>query len=155
MPVRSGPAVPAGLALLALAAGSVAAGCVSNSSSGGGGATIEVESTATECRVSAAQAASGPVTFRVRNAGDEVTEFYLLADDGARVAGEVEDVGPGTTRDLVVQARPGAYLTACKPGMQGDGIRAPFTVTDSGASFGPESAAPADEDDDEEASEGS
>ena len=39
--------------------------------------------------------------------------------------------GPGVTRDLVVQAEPGAYFTACKPGMIGDGIRAAFTVTDS------------------------
>ena len=59
----------------------------------------------------------------MKNTGDEVTEFYLLGADGVRIVGEVENIGPGVTRDLVVQAAPGAYLAACKPGMVGDGIR--------------------------------
>jgi iron uptake system component EfeO len=71
--------------------------------------------------------------FEVTNDGPEVTEFYLLADDGLRIIGEVENIGPGLTRTLVVQAGPGSYVTACKPGMVGDGIRGTFTVTDSGA----------------------
>ncbi len=73
----------------------------------------------------------------MKNSGEDVTEFYLLGEDGLRVVGEVENVGPGLTRDLVVQARPGGYFTSCKPGMVGDGIRSAFTVTDSGASIGP------------------
>ena len=98
---------------------------------------LAVESTAKECKVSASQAPSGTITFKVQNAGDDITEFYLLGDDGLRVVGEVENVGPGLTRDLVVQARPGSYFTACKPGMVGDGIRSAFTVTDSGATLAP------------------
>jgi iron uptake system component EfeO len=77
-------------------------------------------------------APSGNVVFEVTNGGSDVTEFYLLADDGLRIIGEVENIGPGITRNLVVRASPGDYFTACKPGMVGDGIRAPFTVTDSG-----------------------
>ena len=126
------------LGALALIAVALVAGCVSNSPTGGTG-PIAVDSTATECRVASGQAPSGVLTFKVTNSGDEVTEFYLLGEDGLRVVGEVENVGPGLTRDLVVQARPGAYFTACKPGMVGDGLRAPFTVTDSGASIGPAS----------------
>ena len=61
-----------------------------------------------------------------------MTEFYLLAEDGLRIVGEVENVGPGLSRDLVVIAPEGKYFTACKPGMVGDGIRAGFEVTDSG-----------------------
>ena len=62
-----------------------------------------------------------------------MTEFYLLGEDGLRIVGEVENIGPGLTRDLVAaRAAPGKYFTACKPGMVGDGIRADFTVTDSG-----------------------
>ncbi|WP_448631531.1 iron uptake system protein EfeO [Cellulomonas soli] len=71
------------------------------------------------------------------NDGTDVTEFYLLAEDGLQVMAEVENIGPGLSRDLVVQLRPGTYWTACKPGMVGDGIRAQFTVTDSGAQVGP------------------
>ena len=64
-------------------------------------------STADACEVSATEADSGTVRFAVTNAGDDVTEFYLLGDDGLRVISEVENVGPGLTRDLVVagQAR--------------------------------------------------
>ena len=87
--------------------------------------------------VAAAQAPSGSVVFKVENADAQVTEFYLLGEDGLRIVGEVENIGPGITRDLVVQAAPGRYYTACKPGMVGDGIRAPFTVTDSGADLTP------------------
>ena len=75
------------------------------------------------------------------NSGTKVTEFYLLASDGLRIVGEVENIGPGLTRDLVRHARrPARYFTACKPGMVGDGIRAPFAVTDSGADTAPRRA---------------
>ena len=58
------------------------------------------------------------------------------AEDGQRIVGEVENIGPGLTRELRVSAPAGTYVTACKPGMTGDGIRADFTVTDSGAKVG-------------------
>jgi len=93
---------------------------------------IQVSSTANECKVSAATAPSGNLTFSVKNEGTEVTEFYLLAEDGLRIIGEVENIGPGISRNLVVTAPAGKYNTACKPGMQGDGIRASFEVTESG-----------------------
>ncbi len=66
-----------------------------------------------------------------------MNEFYLLAEDGLRIVGEVENIGPGLTRDLVLQAAPGTYFTACKPGMVGDGIRAEFAVSDSGETLAP------------------
>ena len=47
------------------------------------------------------------------------------------IVGEVENIGPGITRKLVVQAAPGTFEVACKPGMVGDGNRAKFVVTDS------------------------
>ena len=72
-----------------------------------------------------------------RGTGSTVNEFYLLAEDGLRIVGEVENIGPGLTRDLVLQAAPGSYFTACKPGMVGDGIRAEFAVSDSGETLAP------------------
>ena len=125
----------AATSLLALA---VATGCVSNAPAGGTtGTTVAVESSAEACSVTGTTAPSGTVTFSVRNTGDEVTEFYLLAQDGLRVISEIENIGPGLTRDLVVRVRPGSYFTACKPGMVGDGIRGAFTVTDSGTAVDP------------------
>jgi len=88
--------------------------------------------------VSAVSAPSGSLTFSVTNAGTKVNEFYLLGADGLRILGEVENIGPGLSRDLVLTAAPGSYFTACKPGMVGAGIRAPFTVSDSGADLTPQ-----------------
>ncbi len=97
-----------------------------------GDRTISVDSGSDTCTLSATEAPSGDIVFKVTNSGDEVTEFYLLASDGLQIVGEVENIGPGITRDLVVQAEAGDYISTCKPGMVGQGIRAPFTVTESG-----------------------
>ncbi|WP_449386496.1 iron uptake system protein EfeO [Cellulomonas soli] len=132
---------PATLALVALVL--PLAACVANDpapaqgTASAGAAVLTVSSTADTCTLSADEAPSGPLTFQVANDGTDVTEFYLLAEDGLQVMAEVENIGPGLSRDLVVQLRPGTYWTACKPGMVGDGIRAQFTVTDSGAQVGP------------------
>ncbi|TXJ04048.1 MAG: peptidase M75 family protein, partial [Aeromicrobium sp.] len=103
-------------------------GCVKNSTEGD--AVIDVTSSKDDCTVSAASAKRGTVTFKVTNTGDKVTEFYLLGEDGLRIAGEVENIAPGTSRNLTLQAQPGTYFTECKPGMVGEGIgTAKFTVT--------------------------
>jgi iron uptake system component EfeO len=94
--------------------------------------TITVRSTDHTCEVAPDRAPGGHLVFDVTNAGTEVTEFYLLAEDGVQIIGEVENIGPGLTRSLVVEADPGSYVAACKPGMTGDGIRTIFTVGDSG-----------------------
>ena len=112
------------------------AGCVANNPSDPDATSLTVNSTATDCVVSSGEAPSGNVVFTVSNSGDQVTEFYLLADDGLRIVGEVENIGPGIERNLVVQARPGNYFTVCKPGMIGAGVgKTAFTVTDSGVDF--------------------
>lgn len=123
---------------LSCVAGLALTGCTKNSeSSSSGGGNISVTSTAKECQLSAAEADSGNVVFHVSNKGSEVTEFYLLAQDGLQIVGEVENIAPGISRDLVVRAPAGSYYTACKPGMVGDGIRAKFTVKESGAKLEP------------------
>jgi iron uptake system component EfeO len=119
------------------------AACTPNDQSGAAGVggdgptALTVSSTDDACDVSGAEAPSGHLVFSVTNDGSQVTEFYLLAEDGLRIVSEVENIGPGITRDLVLTAKPGTYVTACKPGMVGDGIRADFTVTDSGADVEP------------------
>ncbi len=102
------------------------------------GRALTVQAADDACTVSAADAPSGNLTFTVTNGGSKVTEFYLLGADGLRIVGEVENIGPGLTRDLVVTAGPGGYFTACKPGMVGEGIRSAFVVSDSGADLTPQ-----------------
>ncbi|MFD1214511.1 iron uptake system protein EfeO [Arthrobacter sp. GCM10027362] len=111
------------------AAALLLAGCTDNSATATADGAVQVSSTADACTLSTTTAPGGTVKFQVRNEGTEVTEFYLLAGDGLRILGEVENIGPGLSRDLVVMAPEGRYVTACKPGMSGDGIRAAFTVT--------------------------
>jgi iron uptake system component EfeO len=103
----------------------LAAGCTAQSVPG----AISVEAGDTSCKLSSTTAPAGTVTFDVINKGSAVTEFYVYGE-GDRVVSEVENIGPGLTRQLVVQMpQGGAYTTACKPGMQGDGIRGQFTIT--------------------------
>ncbi|MFV0425692.1 MAG: iron uptake system protein EfeO [Beutenbergiaceae bacterium] len=92
--------------------------------------TIAVVSTDDACQLSQAEATSGTVTFEVSNDGPQITEFYLMAEDGLRIIGEVENIAPGAARTLTTTVQPGNYLTLCKPGMLGAGVgSAAFTVT--------------------------
>ncbi len=119
------------IAVLALAVLAVA-GCTANAPAGPDGsidaARVSVNATDDSCQVSAASAPVGALTFVVANTGTKINEFYFLAADGRQVVAEVEDIGPGVTRQVVLTATAGKYFTVCKPGMSGDGIRAPFEV---------------------------
>lgn len=117
-----------GLAVLGLAM----AGCTSTAPvDAGAGGPITVAATDDACDVSASEAPAGTISFDITNGGSKVTEFYLYAT-GGRIMGEVENIGPGLSRRLIVEVPEGGeYETACKPGMVGDGIRSAFTVTGS------------------------
>lgn len=111
------------------AAALVLSGCVAKSDAAAG-AAFEVTSTDSSCEVSGTTAESGTLTFEVTNSSSQVSEFYLLADDGLRIVGEVENIAPSASRTLTVVAQPGDYFTLCKPGMIGDGVgKAGFTVS--------------------------
>ena len=127
---RLAAAVTAALTLPALAS------CTDNSSGGAGASgqddrTISVTSTNDSCELSTDRAPSGNLVYKVKNQGDQVTEFYLYGEDGLRIVGEVENVGPGLSRDLVINVPAGTYVPTCKPGMVGKGIRSTFTVSKS------------------------
>jgi iron uptake system component EfeO len=124
------------LAVAVLAASPFLAACTENvdgddgAADGGNPRALSVESSDDACSVSAAEAPAGTLTFDVTNTGSQVTEFYLLGEDGLRIVAEVENIGPNLNRELTVNAPAGQYVTACKPGMKGEGIRADFTVTE-------------------------
>ncbi|MBW0102159.1 iron uptake system protein EfeO [Pseudonocardia sp. KRD291] len=113
------------------AAAAVLAGCTSTApaDNAGGGGPIAVNATDTACAVATTSAPAGKISFDITNGGSKVTEFYLYGE-GDRIMGEVENIGAGLSRNLIVEVPDGGtYTTACKPGMVGDGVRAPFTVT--------------------------
>jgi len=97
---------------------------------GGGSAagTIPVAASDDSCDVEATELEAGTHEFEVTNGGSKITEFYVYAE-GDRVMAEVENIAPGLSRDLLVELPAGEYEAACKPGMIGDGIRNPLTVT--------------------------
>jgi uncharacterized cupredoxin-like copper-binding protein len=113
--------VPLFLAALGLTA------CATNDAKG----AIHVTATNKECKVARTDLKAGKSTFSVKNDGEDVTEVYVYAK-GDEVKGEVENIGPGTSRDLSVDLTAGSYEVACKPGMKGDGIRTRITVTGAG-----------------------
>jgi uncharacterized cupredoxin-like copper-binding protein len=119
--------------ILLVAVGGLAA-CSSDATKG----AIDVTATDEECKVARTDLKAGTSTFVVHNEGDDVTEVYVYGKDD-EVEGEVENIGPGTSRDLSVDLTAGSYEVACKPGMKGDGIRTTITVTGSG---GTKSATP-------------
>jgi iron uptake system component EfeO len=125
------------LAALAAAAATlvVLTGCVPNAPAAS--SNVTVSSSDESCELSTTSAPAGSIVFTITNSGDDVTEFYLLGADGLRVVSELENIGPGVTRDLVVQVPAGDYVTACKPGMVGDGLRGDFTVLDTGIAVTP------------------
>jgi len=92
------------------------------------GGPVAVAATDTECEVAVTEVPAGTSTFSITNGGTKVTEFYVYAA-GDRVMGEVENIVPGLTREMIVELPAGSYETACKPGMTGKGVRGPLTVT--------------------------
>ena len=127
---------PRSLLLLALAltAAPALAACGSDSGTTTGASSGSVAVTATDstCEPATTTVPAGKSTFSVTNNGTKTTELYVYGGSGdsfTKVVGEVEDVAPGTTRQLSAQLSAGTYELACKPGGSGDGIRTKITVS--------------------------
>ncbi|GAA0989114.1 peptidase M75 family protein [Acrocarpospora macrocephala] len=116
------------LATLTACGGTEPAAPAASGSAPAGNGKVAVAASDTACQVGTAEVAAGTATFSITNGGSKVTEFYVYAP-GDRVMGEVENIVPGLTRDLVIELPAGTYETACKPGMIGKGIRGPLKVT--------------------------
>jgi iron uptake system component EfeO len=99
-------------------------------------ATVAVAAGEDSCDVERTELEAGAVTFAVTNEGSSTTEVYVYGEDEGeftRVVAEVENIGPGISRDLETELAAGSYEIACKPGQTGDGIRTPITVTGGGS----------------------
>lgn len=119
----AGAAVP----LLATA---VLTGCAEKSKGGAG--AVNVAASDSKCEVSKTEFAAGHVKLHVENKGSKVTEVYVYAP-GDRIVTERENIGPGTEADISAEVKAGTYEIACKPGMEGHGIRQKVTASGEGA----------------------
>jgi iron uptake system component EfeO len=110
------------------------AGCTHGTSDGGSadGRTISVTSTDDSCDLSADTAPAGRLVYKVTNAGSTVTAFYVYDPERLRIVGQVENLGPGLSRDLVMNLPSGRYVRTCETGTVAEGSSGDFTVTDSG-----------------------
>ena len=116
-------------ALLCVLAAPVLAACGDSDTAS---VSVAVEASDDACKVGVSVLEAGPVTFEVTNKGSEVTEVYVYGEQGGeftKVISEVENIGPGTSRDMSVDLGGGTYEIACKPGQTGDGIRQKITVS--------------------------
>lgn len=88
---------------------------------------IAVNTSDSACDVMPNQAPAGPVVFSIQNSGTSDTDFSLLGAN-AEVIGEVENIGPGVSRDLIIDVQTGTYVTSCTITRDSERIRAEFTV---------------------------
>ncbi|MHC3472711.1 EfeM/EfeO family lipoprotein [Streptomyces sp. 7R007] len=103
-----------------------------------------VEVSASHCGRGWTRPVSGVQVFDLRNTSDGAAEVYLEDPRSQAVYGEVEDVGPGTTRQLTVRLGKGAYAFKCVPD-DADAVTGP-TVRVAAGRAGP-AAAPVTEHD--------
>ncbi|OJF78778.1 iron uptake transporter permease EfeU [Nocardia seriolae] len=97
--------------------------------------TGKVTVTADACAPEWTSARTGTRTISVHNASGKPGEIDLVDADGA-VAGEIENIGPGTTAELTATLNPGSYTIVClmsgRPALSSARVRA----------TGPQTAAP-------------
>ncbi|MDT5028434.1 MAG: hypothetical protein QOE61_4860 [Micromonosporaceae bacterium] len=120
-------------AAVGLVVGLTACGKDTAASAGG----VAITATDSTCEVATTSFAPGKATFTVTNKGSQVTEVYLYGEHAGtytKVISEVENIGPGLTRELAADLSGGQYEIACKPGQTGDGIRTRITVSGATAS---------------------
>lgn len=120
---------PSGAAVALAAAASLLtlAGCAEKSDAKDTDA-IQITASDTACEVSKKEFPAGHVKLSVENKGSKVTEVYVYAQ-GNRIVTERENIGPGTTAGITAEVKPGTYEIACKPGMEGAGIRQKVQAT--------------------------
>ncbi|MGV9353088.1 EfeM/EfeO family lipoprotein [Streptomyces misionensis] len=140
--LRTAPAVFLVLAVLLAVAALFHTDAEPARSTGSGHIAVEVSES--RCGRGWTRPEPGVRTFDLHNTSDGAAEVYL-EDPGTKVVyGEVEGIGPGTTRQLTVRVGQGAYAFMCVPD-DADAVTGP-TVHVTGGRRGP-GAAPVTEHD--------
>ncbi|GAB0101304.1 FTR1 family protein [Nocardia sp. JMUB6875] len=96
--------------------------------------------TADACAPEWTSASTGTQTISVHNSSGKSGEIDLVDADGA-VAGEIENIGPGTTAELTATLNPGYYTIVClmsgRPALSSPRVRATGPQTDAPLAFKP------------------
>ncbi|MFF4021045.1 cupredoxin domain-containing protein [Streptomyces sp. NPDC001843] len=92
---------------------------------------IAITATDTACKVAKTELKADETTFAITNKGNKATGVCVYGEhEGAysHVVTEVENIGPGASRQMEAKLGGGTYEIACRPGHTGDGIRQKITV---------------------------
>lgn len=126
-PLRLGGALAALLGLAVAAAVFLPRASHRPRTSGDGLRHSVVEVSAGRCGHGWRDPAPGLQVFDLHNSSDAAAEVYLEDPASHAVYGEVEGIGPGTTRDLTVRLGKGTYAFKCVPddadAVTGPGVR--------------------------------
>lgn len=93
--------------------------------------TVTVEVSPSHCGRGWTRPTPGVQTFDLHNASDGAAEVYLEDPGNQVVYGEVEGIGPGTTRELTVRLGKGTYAFKCVPD-DADAVTGPSVHVTSG-----------------------
>ncbi|MGW4122556.1 iron uptake transporter permease EfeU [Nocardia sp. NPDC004711] len=108
--------------------------------SGGSNTARTVTVTADACAPEWTSAHTGTQTIAVHNTSGKSGEIDLVDADGA-VAGEIENIGPGTTAELTATLNPGSYTIVClmsgRPSLSSPRVQATGPQTDAPPAFKP------------------
>lgn len=130
-------AVGATLVLVPVLAAATAIALLPSASANSAG-TVTV--TADACAPEWTSATTGTQTISVHNTSGKSGEIDLVDADGA-VAGEIENIGPGTTAELTATLNPGNYTIVClmsgRPALSSPRVRATGPQTDAPLAFKP------------------
>lgn len=99
--------------------------------------TVEVSSS--RCGRGWQHPRSGTQVFDLHNTSDAAAEVYLKSPRSGAVYGEVEGIGPGTTRQLRVRLGRGSYAFTCLPD-DADAVTGPTVRIGGGGPGGPAAA---------------
>ncbi|MEC3956940.1 iron uptake transporter permease EfeU [Nocardia sp. CDC153] len=104
------------------------------------GAARKVTVTADHCAPEWTSATTGTQTVSVHNSSGKSGEIDLVDADGA-IAGEIENIGPGTTAELTATLNPGSYTIIClmsgSPALSSPRAQATGPQTDAPQAFKP------------------
>jgi iron uptake system component EfeO len=81
------------------------------------------------CDLSRTSFAAGVATFVVENMSKGSSEFYVYKPDGKSIVSEVENIGPGLTRELTVELAEGSYVYSCEQADGSNPMNGKLTVT--------------------------
>ena len=102
----------------------------------GASAQAEIEVSRSVCGTGWADPKPGPQTFRVHNTGSVTAEVDLIDPATGVIYGEIEGLGPATTRPLQVNLGNGSYAFRCLP-EDASAIVGPATQVSGGAERSP------------------